>query len=113
MAEKNRGIEVFKTFKINNFIKKYVEEKEGSLVLVKCETISPRLLKSIQKCVHKKGMHLHIVEYTEKGLGEHGIMLALKKYYKTKNTPFYVIAVRGKSGLRFLHVYNNGLIQNI
>lgn len=103
---------MFNYFTVKKFIKENSKHIGDSLVLVKCETISPRLLKSIQKCVSKNGIHLHIVEYTEKGLGEHGIMLALKKYYKSKNIPFYAIAVRGKSGIRFLHVYE-GLIQNI
>lgn len=104
---------MFNYFNIKNFIERNSKHIGDSLVLVKCETISPRLLKSIQKCVSKKGIHLHIVEYTEKGLGEHGIMLALKRYYKVNNTSLYVIAVRGKSGIKFLHIGNNGVIQNI
>lgn len=97
------------------FIKRFssVFNQSDEIVLVKCKNISPKAEKYIKSALGNKGVIVKDLWYTEQGVGELGILFALKSYSKKVDKPFYAVAIRGKFGKPRLFYVNKSNIKVI
>lgn len=91
---------MFEGREFKTFVKRYegVFNKLDEIILVKCKNISPKVEKLIKSSLGNKGVIVKDLWYTEQGVGELGIPIALKSYSKKVDKPFYAVAIRGKFG---------------
>lgn len=88
--------------KYNEFIKNSAPYlcRTDKVLFVKCKDISKSLEKSLKGKIIKKCPCIEDVEYSEKGVGKEGILIALRRYRNTlkEGNKVYAIAVRGTRG---------------